>query len=52
MPRLRWDYLSDIVDAGVLPQYRDWFQQHPFPRFTNPAEQAPLIEEVEDDAVA
>ncbi|XP_059066974.1 uncharacterized protein LOC131858067 [Cryptomeria japonica] len=37
-------------DAGVLPQYKDWFQSHPFPRFTDPVEHAPLIEEVEDEA--
>ncbi|XP_059068484.1 uncharacterized protein LOC131858993 [Cryptomeria japonica] len=41
---------EDIVDAGVLPQYRDWFQSNPFPRFMDLAEHAPLIEEAKDEA--
>lgn len=44
--------LGRCSGCGVLPQYRDHFQQHPFPRFTDLGEKAPHIEDVEDDAPA
>lgn len=42
--------MDDVTNVGVLPQYRDWFQHHPFPIFIDPAKQGSHIEEVEDDA--
>lgn len=48
----RWDYLEDIVDAGVTPEYRDDSLRHPFPQFTDPGERAPRIDEGGEDAPA
>lgn len=22
---LKWDYMDDVADVGVLPQYKEWF---------------------------
>lgn len=44
------DYLQDIVDAGVTPEYRDDSLRHPFSQFIDPIERAPRIDQDVENA--
>ena len=33
---VQWDYLPEVVDAGMTPAYQAYLISHPFPRFTDP----------------